>query len=132
MIKVLLGATAAVLLMASPALAQAQAGAASCQNYPAAPTVPDGAAVTREQITAARDAIAAWDNDIKARVAACRAELVALNEAANAQDAARVSTVNSMATEIQEFTAAEAAGTAPQTARERRRDGGVMTGGRRN
>jgi predicted ATP-grasp superfamily ATP-dependent carboligase len=128
--KVLLGATAAVFLMASPA--SAQTGAASCQNYPAAPAVPDGAATSRTDITAARDAVAAWDADIQARVAACRAELQALNEAANAQDATRVATVNSMAAEIQEFTAAEAAGTAPQTARERRRDGGVMTGGRRN
>jgi len=121
--KVLLGATAAVFLMASPALAQVQTPG-SCQNFPAAPTVPDGATASREEVTAARDAIVAWDADIQARVAACRAELTALNDAVNAQETARVATVNSMAAEIQEFTGRT---DAPSSARERRRDGGVMT-----
>jgi hypothetical protein len=119
--RVLLGAVAAVGLMASPALAQTQ-GPASCQNFPAAPTVPDGATASRDEVQSGRDAIAAWDADIQARIAACRADIAALNAAVNAQDTARVTTVNSMAAEIQEFVAR--GNTSSSNRRER---GGVLT-----
>lgn len=119
--KVLLGATAAVCLMASPALAQTQTPSA-CQNFPAAPAVPDGATASREDVQTARDAVTAWDADIQSRVAACRAELAALNTTVNAQDTARVATVNSMAAEIQEFVARGNASSS-----NRRERGGVLT-----
>ncbi len=122
--KVLLGATAAVMLLASPALAQTGAATtSSCQNFPAAPTVPDGATAEREAVQTATDAVRAWDTDLQTRIAACRAEITALNNAVNAQDTARAQTVSNMATEIQEFSARANSATPPQ----RRERGGVLT-----
>jgi len=120
--KVLLGATAAMLLLATPALAQAQTPA-SCQNFPAAPTVPDGATAERDDVQNATNAVRAWDADIQTRIAACRAELTALNNAVNAQDTARAQTVSNMAAEIQEFSARANSATPPA----RRERGGVLT-----
>lgn len=120
--KVLLGATAAVFLMASPALAQT-GQAPSCQNYAAAPTVPDGATASREEMTASRDAVAAWDAALVAQINACKGELRALNDAADAANTARLATVASVSTETQEF---NARGNNAPAERERRR-GGVLT-----
>jgi hypothetical protein len=98
--KVLLGATAAVFLMASaPAFAQTQMPAA-CQNFPAAPTVIDGSTAEREAMEASQAAVVAWNTDMEARLEACRTALQAYYVE---QDAARVAIFNQMAAETTEF-----------------------------
>jgi hypothetical protein len=126
--KVMLGATAAVLLMASPALAQTPPAQtpASCLNLPAAPAVADGATASRDDMAESQQAVTAWNTDMEARLATCRADIntqvQALQAFFNAQDTARVTTYNQMAAETAEFNAR--GDTAGGNRRER---GGVLT-----
>jgi hypothetical protein len=100
--KVLLGATAAVFLMASaPAFAQT-AMPDACQNFPVAPTVVDGSTAEREAMVANQQAVSAWNTDMEARLEACRTALQAYY---TQQDAARVAIFNQMAAETTEFNA---------------------------
>jgi len=67
--KVLFGATAALMLMAAPALAQTTLPP-QC-NFTAPPAIPDGANATNAQMTQAREALAAWRTAREAELAAC-------------------------------------------------------------
>jgi Skp family chaperone for outer membrane proteins len=94
--KVLLGATAALMLLASPALAQTQTAALPAQcNFTAAPTIPDGAAANNNQMRDARTAVEAWRNTRQAELAACQTAVQALQ----AQAQAAVTAHNTAATE---------------------------------
>lgn len=97
--KVLLGATAALMLMAAPALAQTSLPA-QC-NFTAPPTIPDGASATNAQMTQAREALATWRTAREAELAACTAAAQALQAqaqaAANAHNAGLAETNTTIA-----------------------------------
>lgn len=125
--KVLLGATAAVLLMASPAVAQTETQAAApsrCTGFAAAPASVDGATATRAQMEAAQAEWAAWQTQRVEQEAACQAEIAAHTTAFNAAGAERTSAVAAFNAEVTEFSAR---GQTAETPQRRRRDGGVLT-----
>lgn len=125
--KLLIGAAAAAFaLAASPALAQA-ALTPNCTGFEPAPTVPDGATASREEVEAANTRFQEWYNATVAKQQTCRADIDAMTAAFNAAEQGRTSAQTSWQAEVAEF---NARGGEP-TARERRRDGGVMTGGAR-
>lgn len=94
--KVLLGATAALVLLASPALAQTQSSALPAQcNLTPAPTIPDGATANNNQMRDARTALEAWRTTRQAELVACQTAVQALQ----AQAAAAVTAYNTAATE---------------------------------
>lgn len=111
--KVLLGATAALALMAAPAFAQTTPALPSqCSNFTAAPEVPDGARATNQQMTQARTALDAWrvtrESELNACVAVVRALDAQAQAAGTAQDAARAETnevINRFTVENQEYSA---------------------------
>lgn len=84
--RILLGATAALMLMAAPAFAQTTLPS-QCSFTPA-PAIPDGASATNQQMTAARTALAAWTTTRQAEIAACDAAARALDDQAKAAAAA--------------------------------------------
>lgn len=100
--KVLFGATAALLLMAAPAFAQT-ALPAQC-NFTAPPTVPDGASATNAQMTQAREALATWRTAREAELAACNTVAQALQAQANAAAAAHNAGIAETNTTITRFT----------------------------
>lgn len=84
--KVLLGATAALMLMAAPAFAQT-ALPPQC-NFTAPPTIPDGARATNQQMNDARAALETWRTARQAEMTACDTAARALDEQAKAAAAA--------------------------------------------
>lgn len=83
--KVLLGATAALVMMAAPALAQTTPPALPAQcNFTPAPTIPDGATATNNQMRDARTALEAWRDTRRAELTACQGAVQALQAQANA------------------------------------------------
>jgi hypothetical protein len=119
--KVLLGATAAVLLLASPALAQT--GAPAQCTFTPAPTLADGANSNRQAMEAKSTEVTAWLATRQQEETACAAAIQAMNEARTASGAERQTLVQSWNVEIQEFGGSGAAA-APSPRRER---GGVLT-----
>lgn len=93
--KVLLGATAAMMLMAAPALAQTPPAPPAQCNFTAAPTIPDGATATNAQMQHAREALEAWRATRQTELNACSAAVQALQ----AQTQAAVAAHNAAATE---------------------------------
>jgi len=124
--KLLLGATAAVCLLASPAFAQTetQATATRCAGSAAAPAATDGATATRAQMEAAQAQWAAWQTQRLEQEAACQAEIAALTAAFNAAGPERAAAVAAFNAEVQEFSQGSQAAATPER---RRRDGGVRT-----
>ena len=87
--KVLLGATAAFMLMAAPTLAQTTPAAPPAQcNFTAAPAIPDGATATNTAMQNAREALEAWRATRQTELAACNAAAQALQAQAQAAAAA--------------------------------------------
>ncbi|MEZ5960219.1 MAG: hypothetical protein R3C30_07280 [Hyphomonadaceae bacterium] len=80
--RFLLGATAALMLMAAPAVAQTTPPS-QC-NFTAPPTIPDGARATNQQMSDARTALEAWRTTREAELAACNAAAQALQAQAQA------------------------------------------------
>lgn len=90
--KFVLGAAAAVMLMAGVALAQTETPApaapagppavSSCAAVPAEPTVPDGATATNEQVNAFNTAYQAWAATATSAIACRRAEVQSTQAAA--------------------------------------------------
>ncbi|UPT61594.1 MAG: hypothetical protein M0D54_14435 [Hyphomonadaceae bacterium JAD_PAG50586_4] len=77
--KFLIGAAAATLLMASPALAQTPATAPDvCVGFAAAPSVPDGATATPEAMATMDTEFRAWHGTGSAKLQQCRAEVEAM------------------------------------------------------
>ncbi len=120
--KVLLGATAAVLLMASPAFAQTDAPSLPQCTFTAAPTLADGATANREAMEAKTTEVNAWLATRQQEEAACAAAIQALNNTRAASGTERQTLVQTWNSEIQEF---GARGTAAAPARRER--GGVLT-----
>lgn len=105
--KVILGVAVAAMLFAAPALAQttpAPAAAAaippsSCGESPAAPTLPDGATASRQDMEAANTTYTAWAEAYRTNVVCRHDEAEALQAQASARAAehnAAVETFNSM------------------------------------
>jgi len=86
--RILLGATAALMLMAAPAFAQTTPALPSQCVFTPAPTIPDGARATNQQMTDAREALATWTTTREAEIAACDAAAHALDNQAKAAAAA--------------------------------------------
>ncbi|MEQ1491635.1 MAG: hypothetical protein ABL932_13910 [Terricaulis sp.] len=123
--KVLLGATAAMMLMAAPALAQTPPAVPSQCTFTAAPTIPDGATATNTQMNTAREALQAWRATRSTELAACSAAAQALQAQAQAAAAANNAaatetdaTINRFAAENTEYSA---------RAPSRRERGGTLT-----
>jgi len=100
--KVLFGATAALMLMAAPALAQTSLPA-QC-SFTAPPTIPDGANATNTQMTQAREALAAWRTAREAELAACNTAAQQLQAQANAAAAAHNAGITETNATITRFT----------------------------
>lgn len=110
--KFLIGAAAATLLMASPALAQTPDLPESCTGFAAAPTLPDGATADREAIAAADTQFREWHGAGSAKLSQCRAEieaararLTALEGAYNQAVGVMNSTRDAWVVEVEEFNA---------------------------
>lgn len=94
--RILLGATAAFMLMAAPALAQTSTAPLPAQcNFTAAPTIPDGATASNDAMRDAREALEAWRNTRASELAACNAA----SQALQAQAAAAIAAHNTAATD---------------------------------
>lgn len=102
--KVLLGAAAALALMAAPALAQTAAALPSQCNFTPAPTIPDGAQATNAQMNTARTALEAWRNTRQTEMAACDAAAHALDDQAKAAAAAHNAAIAETNSTITRFT----------------------------
>jgi hypothetical protein len=117
--RVLFGAAAMAMLISSSAMAQTEGAApaapvppSECAALPTAPTLPDGAQGTREQMDAGNTAYNAWGEAYRAALACRRTEA----EALQARWRARVAEYNAAAeslntqsgaweAEVQEFNA---------------------------
>lgn len=82
--RVLLGATAALMLMAAPAFAQTTPAVPAQCNFTAAPEIPDGARATNQQMTQARTELEAWRATRETELAACNTAVQALQAQAQA------------------------------------------------
>jgi hypothetical protein len=100
--KVLLGAAAAALLLASPAHSQAPELTSNCTGFPPGPSMPDGATANHEQMTAAGEAVQTWRIDRDGKLAQCLADINALRAQLNALEGA----YNAIATERNNLIAA--------------------------
>jgi hypothetical protein len=128
--KLMIGAAAAALLLATPAMAQTASPAipASCSNFDAAPTLVDGASATRAQMNSTSESVEAWRAALEAKRTTCQADITALRtqlEAAvaayNASAQSATQTLNTWNTEVTEFNGRS--GQSVNT--ERRSSGGV-------
>jgi hypothetical protein len=87
--KFLIGAAAATLLMASPALAQTPATAPDvCVGFAAAPAIPDGATATPEIMSGTDTEFRAWHGTGSAKLQQCRAEVEAMRARLTATETA--------------------------------------------
>ncbi|HEX8901265.1 hypothetical protein [Vitreimonas sp.] len=119
--KFLIGAAAATLLMASPALAQTPDLPESCTGFAAPPTLPDGATADRDAITGADAQFREWHGagttklgQCRSEVEAARARVAAMEAAYNAAVAQLNGTRDAWVVEVEEFNAR-----APRTVRGR-------------
>jgi hypothetical protein len=115
--KVLIGAAAAVLLIAAPAGAQtgttapaATAGASQCGAVPEMPTLPDGADAGRNDMESANTAYTAWSANVRTNLDCRRAEAQSLQTQADARIAEHNAAAAALATantnwqaEVEEF-----------------------------
>ncbi|HYD89152.1 MAG TPA: hypothetical protein VEA80_16865 [Vitreimonas sp.] len=110
--KLMIGAAAAALLLATPAMAQTATPAipASCANFDAAPTLVDGANATRAQMNTTSQSVETWRAAIETKRAACQTDIAALRaqlEAAvaayNASAQSASQTLSAWNTEVTEF-----------------------------
>lgn len=124
--KVLFGATAALVLLAAPAFAQTTPTLPAQCNFTAAPAIPDGARATNQQMTQARDALQAWTTTRQTEMAACDAAARALDDQAKAAAAAHNAAVAETNAAIQRFTEANQAYSA-RGGQSGRRDHGSIT-----
>lgn len=121
--RILLGATAALTLMAAPALAQTTPAAAPAQcTFTAAPAIPDGATATNNAMRDAREALEAWRSTRASELAACNAAAQALQQQAQAAILANNSAATETDTTIRQFAAEN---------EEYNARGGATSGGRR-
>ena len=124
--KVMLGATAALMLMAAPAFAQTTVALPAQCNFTAAPEIPDGAQATNQQMTQARTALEAWRATRQGELAACNTAAQALQTQAQAAAAAHNSAAAETDAAIARFTAENQEYSARGTTSRRER-GGVLT-----
>lgn len=103
--KVLLGATAAVMLLATPALAQTTAQLPAQCTFTAAPEIPDGATASNNAMRDARAALEAWRNTRRTELAACSSAAQALQAQAQAAAAAHNAAAAETDSAITRFTA---------------------------
>jgi hypothetical protein len=123
--KVLLGAAAAVMMLASPALAQTGAPA-QCAAFTPAPEIPDGASASNTQMREAREALEAWRGTRATEIAACHAVLQQLQAQVTAGTQAHNAAVADTDATIAQFTAENTEHTA-RGGGQRRERGGVIT-----
>jgi hypothetical protein len=100
--KILLGATAALLVMAAPALAQTSALPPQC-NFTAPPAIPEGATATNNAMRDARTALEAWRATRATELAACNGAVSALQAQAQAAVAAHNAAASETDATIQRF-----------------------------
>lgn len=86
--RILLGALAVALLAAFPAHAQTAVNSASCSNFAAPPTLPDGATASRPAMVRSGDAVEAWRAARETKLTQCLADIQALRAQLNAMEAA--------------------------------------------
>ena len=126
--KVLLGATAAVLLLASPALAQTNSALPQqCASFTPAPAIPDGATASNSAMRTARDALAEWQQTRSAELAACQAATQALEAQAQASANAHNAALAETNAAITQFTAENEEYSARGNTSSGRERGGVIT-----
>jgi septal ring factor EnvC (AmiA/AmiB activator) len=125
--KVLIGAAAAALLLATPALAQTPQAAGACGSFAAAPSLIDGANANRDQMTSKNEEVTAWATARQQQEATCqqeintmRTQLEAMVSAFNTSGQERVTVVQNWNAEIAEFGGRSGASTGRQR-------GGVIT-----
>lgn len=123
--KVFLGLAVASLLISMPAAAQTPGVApaapmltANCADFPAPPTLPDGASANRAGMMQGTEAYGAWQSSTVAKKAACRADITALQaqlaalvEAWNQADRRLVDTNAAWVAEVAEFNGRRGSGT---------------------
>jgi hypothetical protein len=107
--------------LATPAFAQGTVSA-SCSDFVAAPTLPDGATATRAEVEAANAAVLAWDEARRAKQLLCQADVNAISQAFNAAEQERRTLITNWATEVTEFNTREPAAAAPTRERRSRGD----------
>lgn len=110
--RLLIGAAAAALLFASPALAQTATIPASCAGFEAAPATPDGAVANSREMQEGATRFDAWRAAREQKLATCQADAAALRAqleatvaAFNAAGTERVTAVTAWNAEIEEFNA---------------------------
>lgn len=121
--KLITGAAAAALVLASTALAQtpqtpptpapaAVALTANCSGFAPAPTLPDGATASRDEIAAGNTAYDTWGQARLAKLRLCRADiealraqLIPLEQAYTASNTELGGIVTSWQAEVAEFNA---------------------------
>lgn len=121
--RVVLSAVALALAVASSAMAQTEGAApippSECAAAPAAPTLPDGASATRDQMNEANTAFTTWAEAYRANVLCRRTEA----EALQARWRARVAEHNAAAEALNTQNAAWEAEVAEFNARSPRSSG---------
>lgn len=124
--RILLGATAALMLMAAPALAQTSTAQIPAQcNFTPPPAIPDGATASNSVMSQAREALATWRTAREAELAACNAQVQALQAQAQAAAGAHNAGLTETNTTIQRFMAENEEYAARGTSSSRR--GGTLT-----
>jgi hypothetical protein len=121
MLRVVFCATAAALLSAPPAAAQAALPSA-CVVTPA-PAIPDGATATNAAMTAARETLQHWRATRSAEIAACRAAVDQAQAQLNALQTAHNQAVSDTDAAIAHFAAENAEYTARARPRSTNRSG---------
>lgn len=118
--RMLLGAVAALSWVSAAAAQTTEtAGASECAAPPPAPTLPDGAAATREQMDAANAAFSTWAQAYRANLQCRRTEAEALRQ----RWQARVAEHNALADALNERHSAWEADVAEFNDRAPRRSG---------
>jgi len=123
--KLLLGATAALVLMAAPAFAQTTPALPAQCSFTAAPEIPDGARATNAQMSAARDALDAWRVTRESELAACNTAARALEAQAQPAAAAHNAATSATNATIAQFTAETSEYTARSPTSGRRERGSI-------
>lgn len=124
--KVLFGAAAAALIIATSAAAQTPPVNPNCTGFTPAPALPDGATANNRQMAAGNDAYQGWGQDRLAKLQACRtdiealrAQLNTLEQAYNTANGELTGVTNSWQAEVAEYNARGNGG--------QQRRGGVLT-----
>lgn len=108
-LKALLGATAALVFLATPVMAQTAPVALPAQcDFTPAPVIPDGATATNTAMQNARTALEAWRATRQSELAACNAAAQALQAQAQAAAAAHNAAATETDATITRFTAENA------------------------